>query len=117
MDNNSLHIAYWVLLLDGQTELETLRKIRKAKCIPNMMDVVWRRSQGDYELHTVALDLMFEVCRSERLSVEDLGSHLAVKLIVDCITEEFVEFLLMELEEDYDENFNSAICRLVVRPL
>jgi len=63
-------------LLDGQTELETLRKIRKTKCIPNMVEVLWRRSKGDVDLHTIALELMFEVCRSERLSVDDLGNFL-----------------------------------------
>jgi len=72
-DNANLYIVYWVLLLDGQTELETLRKIRKAKCIPTMTDVLWRRARTDYELRFVALELMFEVCRSERLSDEDLG--------------------------------------------
>ena len=35
-------------------------------------------------------------------------------LIVDCITEEFVEFLLLELEDDVDETVNSCICRLIV---
>ena len=64
---------YWVLLLDGQTELETLRKIRKTKCIPGMVKVLWHRGKGDYEFQTVALELMFEVCRSERLNEEDLG--------------------------------------------
>ena len=72
-DNSKLYIVYWALLLDGQTELETLRKIRKAKCIPTMTDVLWRRARTDYELRFVALELMFEVCRSERLSEEDLG--------------------------------------------
>ena len=72
-DIASLYIVYWVLLLDGQTELETLRKIRKTKCIPTMVKVLWHRAKGDYELQTVALELMFEVCRSERLSEEDLG--------------------------------------------
>ena len=72
-DLASLYIVYWVLLLDGQTELETLRKIRKTKCIPRMVNVLWHRAKGDYELRTVALELMFEVCRSERLSEEDLG--------------------------------------------
>ena len=71
--NASLHIIYSVLLLDGQTELETLRKIRKSKCIPTMVTTLWKRSQEDYDLHTVGLELMFEVCRSERLSEEDLG--------------------------------------------
>ena len=73
MDNARLHVVYWVLLLDGQTELETLRKIRKTKCIPTLVDVLWHRSRGDYDLHAIALELMFEVCRSERLSEEDLG--------------------------------------------
>ena len=39
-----------------------------------MVDVLWHRSRGDYELHTIALELLFEVCRSERLSEEDLGT-------------------------------------------
>lgn len=72
-DIAGLYIVYWVLLLDGQTELETLRKIRKMKCIPTMAKVLWQRGKGDYQLQTVALELMFEVCRSERLSEEDLG--------------------------------------------
>ena len=32
----------------------------------------------------------------------------------DCITEGFIEFLLGELEEDYDESYNMCICRLIV---
>jgi hypothetical protein len=116
MNNARLHIVYWVLLLDGQTELETLRKIRKTKCIPTLVDVLWHRSRGDYDLHAVALELMFEVCRSERLSEEDLGTFPLYHLNTDCITEGFVEFLLSELEEDYDESYNMCICRLIVTP-
>ena len=73
-NNAILHIVYWILLLDGTTNLETLRKIRKQKCIPTMVDVLWHRSRGDYGLHAIALELLFEVCRSERLSEEDLGT-------------------------------------------
>lgn len=117
MDNSRLHVVYWVLLLDGQTELETLRKIRKTKCIPTLVDVLWHRSRGDYDLHAVALELMFEVCRSERLSEEDLGTIPLYYVNTDCITEGFVEFLLSELEEDYDESYNMCICRLIVMTL
>jgi len=72
---NCLHIIYWLLFLDGQTELETLRKIRKTKCIPTMVNVLWRRARGDTDLQFVTLELMFEVCRSERLGEEDLGTQ------------------------------------------
>jgi hypothetical protein len=74
-ENASLYVVYWVLLLDGQTELETLRKIRKTKCVPSIVDVLWHRSRGDFELHTIALELMYELCRSQRLSDDDLGRH------------------------------------------
>ena len=116
VDVNSLHIIYWVLFLDGQTELETLRKIRKTKCIPTIVNVLWRRARGDRDLQFVTLELMFEVCRSERLGEEDLGtqSRCCGELTVACISYEFVEFLLTELEEDYDENFNMCLCRLIV---
>lgn len=43
-----------------------------------MVDVLWHRSRGDYELHAIALELLFEVCRSERLSEEDLGTKSAL---------------------------------------
>lgn len=75
---NALYVIYWILLLDGQTEPETLRKIRKMKCIPTMVDVLWRLSKGDYGLRTVAVELMFEICRSERLNEEDLGILAAI---------------------------------------
>jgi hypothetical protein len=71
---NSLHIIYWLLLLDGQAEPETLRKIRKSKFIPTMVNVLWRRADGDTDLQFITLELMFEVCRSERLGEEDLGT-------------------------------------------
>lgn len=71
--NGKLHIIYWILLLDGQTELQTLRKIRKARCIPTIVDVIWGRSTGDHDLRHISLELMFEVCRSERLNEDDLG--------------------------------------------
>lgn len=106
-----------MLLLDGQTELETLRKIRKAKCVPPIVDVLWHRSRGDFELHTIALELMFELCRSQRLSDEDLGRHTSPTSDIGYITDEFVEFLLVELEDDYDESLNMCICRLIVGPL
>src|ERR1700737_5621855 len=99
-----LYVVYWILFLDGQTELETLRKIRKAKSVPSIVDVLWHRSRGDFELLTIALELMFELCRSQRLSDEDLGSHITFMLTIGYITYDFVEFLLMELEEDYDES-------------
>jgi hypothetical protein len=75
--------------------------------VKRIVDVIWHRSRGDFELHTIALELMFELCRSQRLSDEDLA----------CITDEFVEFLLMELEDDFDESLNMCICRLIVCPL
>jgi hypothetical protein len=34
------------------------------------------------------------------------------QLTVACISYDFVEFLLMELEEDYDENLDMCLCRL-----
>ena len=67
-----LYVIYWILFLDGQTEYDTLRKIRKARCIPQMVNVLWYRTKGDFELHRITMVLMFEVCRSERLSEEDL---------------------------------------------
>jgi hypothetical protein len=123
-----------MLLLDSGREMETLRKIRKMKCIPVMVDVLWNRSRGDYQLHIIALELLFEVCRSERLSEEDLGtippypslpqysyfrefffpSCSQRLLISECISEEFIEYLLQELEEDYDEHYNMLVCRLIV---
>lgn len=69
-----MHIIYWILLLDGQTELETLRKIRKTRSIPTIVDVIWRRSSGDFDLRLVSLELMYEVSRSERLNEDDLGT-------------------------------------------
>lgn len=39
-----------------------------------MVHTLWKRSSGDYDLHAVAIELTFEVCRSERLSDEDLGT-------------------------------------------
>jgi len=81
-----------------------------------MVDVLWRRSKDDYDLHCVTLELMFEICRSERLSEEDLCMLSQVPcLYIACITYPFVEFLLQELEEDYDEHFNMCVCRLIVR--
>jgi hypothetical protein len=81
-----------------------------------MVDVLWRRSKEDYALHGVSLELMFEVCRSERLSEDDLCMSMlrAFRLIIACITYPFIEFLLQELEEDYDEHFNMCVCRLIV---
>jgi hypothetical protein len=35
-------------------------------------------------------------------------------LTIDCISEEFIEYLLQELEEDYDEHYNMLVCRLSV---
>jgi len=43
-----------------------------------MVDVLWKRSKEDFELHTIALELLFEICRSERLSEEDLGTPVPV---------------------------------------
>ena len=36
-------------------------------------------------------------------------------LTIASITYMFVEFLLQELEEDYDEQFNMCVCRLIVQ--
>jgi hypothetical protein len=80
---NSLRLIYWVLFLDGQTELETLRKIRKGKCIPTMVNVLWRRAQEDLDLQFVMLELMFEVCRSERLGEDDLGTPFASHSVIN----------------------------------
>ena len=61
---------------------------------------------------------MFEVCRSERLHEEDLGAVSCRDFAdSDCITDEFIGFLLLELEQDYDESYNMSICRLIVLPV
>ena len=44
-----------------------------------MVNVLWNRSKDDYDLHIIALELLFEVCRSERLGEEDLGIHSLVR--------------------------------------
>ena len=62
-----------------------------------MVNVLWNRSKEDYDLHTIALELLFEVCRSERLGEEDLGTlslahplrhtgflALSIEVVADC---------------------------------
>ncbi|CAJ2508745.1 Uu.00g137710.m01.CDS01 [Anthostomella pinea] len=92
-DAGPLYIIASFLLLDGQSHEATFRSMMEWSCFQRLVELINGRRDIDPGLHRLLLELLYEMSRIERLSVDDL-------LHVD---DGFVTYLFQLIEDYYDD--------------
>ncbi|KAK9478632.1 hypothetical protein V1514DRAFT_56313 [Lipomyces japonicus] len=97
-----------VLLLDGRENPDTLEMMEEESACRIVIEIIWRFRGGQdvmsFRLHRIFQDLLYEMCRVQRLRYEDVAE----------ITDDFIEYLFQEVERnaDYDSD---PYCYSVIR--
>lgn len=86
------------LLIDGRSHTSTLEMMLEESTISRIITIIWNNQQENKNviLIRIYLDLLFEMCKIQKLTKGDLNS----------IQEEFVEqlFFAVERRDDYDHD-------------
>lgn len=104
----TLHIISSFLLLDGQHNETTFEMMNNEGCFPKLLDLT-RRAKADsaHQFHRLLLDLLYEMSRMQRISLEDLSQ----------VDDEFVASLLQIIEQlsaDVDDPYHYPVIRVLV---
>jgi hypothetical protein len=105
----TLHIVSSFLLFDGRHHGATFEMMNHEGCFPRLLELIKQGRNDDARLHRMLLELLYEMSRMQRLSVEDLG-------LVD---DEFVMQLFQiteELSDDVDDPYHYPVIRVLVCP-
>ena len=68
-----MHIAAAILLFDGRASETTFEMIQAEGTFPRLVELIRDKRDDDNGLHKLALDLLFEMSRMQKLSREDLS--------------------------------------------
>ncbi|KAK9473723.1 uncharacterized protein V1510DRAFT_402013 [Dipodascopsis tothii] len=95
-DARTLLMIGVVLLLDGRQHVDTFEMMEEESACRLMVDVLWRTRETDPRLHSIMLELVYELCRVQRLQRADL----------EAISTDFIEFLFQTIErnDDYERD-------------
>ncbi|KAK9462885.1 uncharacterized protein V1516DRAFT_671392 [Lipomyces oligophaga] len=85
-----------VLLLDGRKHNDTFEMMQEEEVCPVVIDIVWHCRAVDHRLHECYLEILYEMCRVQRLRFCDL----------DHITDDLIEYLFncVEHNDSYDSD-------------
>lgn len=85
-----------VLLLDGELHQSTLEMMHEEKATVAVIDILWKDRHSNMRLHRIYLELLYELCRVQRLRSTELSS----------IGEDFIAYILSVIENqvDYDND-------------
>ncbi len=109
-DAATLHVIANFLLFDGRQNEATFELMNREGCFPRLLDLIKRGRQDDSRLHRLLLELLYEMSRMNRLSVEDLGR----------VDDDFCTCLFQiieELSDDVDDPYHYPVIRVLVRKL
>jgi hypothetical protein len=103
----ALYVIASFLLFDGRQNEETFEMMNKEGCFPRLVELVKQGRRDDSQLHRLLLELLYEMSRMQRLTVEDL-------LQVD---DDFVKYLFQiieELSDDVNDPYHYPVIRVLV---
>lgn len=106
-DIGPLYVIANFLLLDGRSEDSTFRRMINEDCFPRLMELINGRQELDTSLHRLLLELMYEMCRIERLREEDL-------LHVDDGFVGYLFELIEGLSDDVDDPYHYPVIRVLL---
>lgn len=104
---STLHLIASFLLLDGRENEVTFEKMNREGCFPRLLELIKEGKRADPTLHRMFLELLYEMSRMQRLSIDDLGQ----------VDDEFVAYLFRiceELSDDVDDPYHYPIIRVLV---
>lgn len=102
-----LHVIASFLLADGRADDTVFGLMVEEGCVARLVELLNSPRHQEYRLHDVLLQLMYEMCRMERLRVPDL-------LLVD---DAFIVHLLHLVEEGIggaSDPYQSTVIRVLV---
>ena len=103
----TLHFIASILLFDGRNNEMTFEMMNNEGCFPRLVELVKQGKKDDSRLHRLLLELLYEMSRMQRLSMEDLGQ----------VDDEFVISLFQiieELSDDVDDPYHYPVIRVLV---
>jgi hypothetical protein len=104
----TLHVIASFLIFDGRDNEATFEMMNNEGCFLRLLDLIKQGKHEDARLHRLLLELLYEMSRMQRLSVEDLGQ----------VDDEFVAYLfriIEELSDDVDDPYHYPVIRVLVR--
>jgi hypothetical protein len=104
----TLHFISSFLLFDGRENEATFKLMNNAGCFPRLLELIKRGKRDDARLHRMLLELLYEMSRMHRISVEDLGQ----------VDDGFIQYLFQiieELSDDVDDPYHYPVIRVLVR--
>ncbi|KAK9380070.1 uncharacterized protein V2V93DRAFT_310843, partial [Kockiozyma suomiensis] len=96
-----------LLLVDGRQHTDTFQMMGEENSCPVVIELLWHRKDEEPRVHPCFLELLYEMCRVQRLQSSDL----------EAIPVEFVEYLFacVESNEDYDSDpFSYSFIRIIL---
>ena len=118
------------LLLDGRQNESTFEMMNEEGIFLRLLELIQSIKDGDFGLHRMLLELLYEMSRIQRLRIEDLSGypscpgpvHLALntKIWLAQIEDEFVIYLLQIIEslsDDANDPYHYPVIRVLVRLL
>lgn len=103
---DTLHLAASILLFDGRANEATLEMMQAENAFPRLVELI-RSKRDDAPLHRLLLELLFEMCRIQKLSREDL-------ITVDDAFILMLFQVIEELSDDADDPYHYHIIRVLL---
>ncbi|KXL44599.1 hypothetical protein M433DRAFT_68114 [Acidomyces richmondensis BFW] len=103
---DTLQLAASILLFDGRANEATLEMMQAENAFPRLVELI-RNKREDAPLHRLLLELLFEMCRIQRLSRDDLVT----------VDDSFILMLFQlieELSDDADDPYHYHIIRVLL---
>lgn len=95
------------LLIDGRLNPPTLEMMQEESAIACIVNTLWKRQSESIRLRRIFLELMYELCKAQKLRLQDL----------EVISSQFVMHLYTSIEErdDYDHDpYGYAIIKVLL---
>ena len=106
-EGSTLHIIASCLLLDGQHNETTFEMMNREGCFPKLLEWIKQGEKDNAQLHRLLLELLYEMSRMQRLSIEDLG-QVDDELIASLFQ------IIEQLSDDVDDPYHYPVIRVLV---
>lgn len=119
----TLHLAAAFLLLDGRQHETAFELMNKEGAFPRLAQLIKERVDDEMGFHRLLLELLYEMCRIQRLSQEDLsaftceGHTTPADLTTESVDGKLVLYLFQVIESisnDVDDPYHYPIIRVLV---
>lgn len=104
----TLYVIASLLLFDGRQHEETFELMNNESCFSRLVELIKEGKKDDARLHRLLLELLYDMSRLQRLSIEDLVR----------VDDDFIKYLFQiieELSDDVDDPYHYPVIRVLVR--